>query len=215
MKFFQSDRTHLKICGITKQSEAEQLVAIGVDALGFNFWPHSKRHIPPETTWIKDISNEIWKIGVFVNQEVTLARRMFDNGWINAIQLHGDEPPETIDFFRNLEIPVIKALGIKDLQDIGKAETFHANAILLDTHAPLVFGGTGRTFDWNLAQIFQQRNPETPLILAGGIKPENALSAIQTLKPFMIDVASGAEISPGLKDFDKVNQLLAACKSKP
>jgi phosphoribosylanthranilate isomerase len=107
---------------------------------------------------------------------------------------------------------VVKAVGVKNPEDIEKAGGYDLDAILLDAHAPQVFGGTGEKFDWGLALEFKKRFPEVSLILAGGITPQNAASAISEVRPAALDVASGAEVSPGVKDFDKVRQLLEACR---
>jgi phosphoribosylanthranilate isomerase len=109
-------------------------------------------------------------------------------------------------------VPFFKAIGVKTRDDLARAADFHAKAILLDAHAPGVYGGTGETFDWNAALDFKTGHPEIPIILAGGITPENAALAAGTVRPAAIDVASGAEVSPGIKDFDKVSALLAALK---
>lgn len=131
---------------------------------------------------------------------------------IDVVQLHGDEMPEMVAGFRSAGIPVIKAVGVKDAADIGLAGGYGADAMLLDAHAPRVFGGTGEVFDWSLAGAFKDRFPEVPMILAGGITPLNAREAIAGVRPVALDVASGAEISPGVKDFAKVAELLAACR---
>jgi phosphoribosylanthranilate isomerase len=130
---------------------------------------------------------------------------------IDVVQLHGDETAAVVGGFRKAGIPVIKALGVKDISDIDVAGGYGCDAVLLDAHAPKVFGGTGETFDWSLAKCFSERFPSMPMILAGGITPENAGHAVAEVRPAALDVASGAEVSPGVKDFGKVAALLAAC----
>jgi phosphoribosylanthranilate isomerase len=151
-------------------------------------------------------------VGVFVNQAVELSMRLISEGMIDVVQLHGDETPETVAIFSKAGIKVIKALGVKNTADIEIAGQYDADAILLDAHAPVVFGGTGETFDWSLALDFKSRYPNAPMILAGGITPSNVTEAIRQVRPAAIDVASGAELSPGVKDFTKVQQLLEACR---
>ncbi|MEP2777539.1 MAG: phosphoribosylanthranilate isomerase [Luteolibacter sp.] len=194
--------------------DVERLVELGVDAVGFNFWPKSKRYLAPEEgRWMKDFAGKILRVGVFVNEASDLAFRLFGDGMIDVVQLHGDETPEEVERFTAAGIPVVKALGVKDAGDIARAGAYVADGILLDAHAPVVFGGTGQTFDWGLAKGFMAQHPGMPVILAGGITPENAAEAVVQVKPAALDVASGAEISPGVKDFDKVEALLAACRA--
>jgi len=215
MKLFTNQTTCLKICGVRSESDARELIRIGVDALGVNFWPKSKRYLDPsEALWLKGLAGEILRVGVFVNEHEGLAFRLFEEGMIDAVQLHGDEEPEVVMEYKKAGIPVIKALGVKNEDDIVRAAGYESDAVLLDAYAPHVFGGTGDTFDWSLANEFKLRNPNTPMILAGGIVPENAVAAIAQAKPDAIDVASGAEISPGVKDFEKVRLLLSACRER-
>jgi phosphoribosylanthranilate isomerase len=149
---------------------------------------------------------------VFVNETSDLPYRLFADRMIDIVQLHGDETPETVGGFRKAGIPVIKAVGVRDAADILTAGGHGADAVLLDAHAPKVFGGTGEVFDWGLALDFKKRFPEIPMLLAGGIIPENAGEAATKVRPVALDVASGAELSPGVKDFEKVAALLAACR---
>ena len=126
------------------------------------------------------------------------------------MQLHGDEKPEDTLSYQEACVPFIKAIGVKTLADLDHAAEFRASAILLDAHAPGIYGGTGETFDWNTANEFKTRHPELPVILAGGIVPGNAAAAAAIVRPAALDVASGAEISPGVKDFEKVAAFLTA-----
>jgi phosphoribosylanthranilate isomerase len=213
-RFLDPASVSLKICGVTTRDDAERLVALDVDALGFNFWPRSKRYLAPErAAWLAGLTEKILRIGVFVNEAPELPLRLMSEGLLDAVQLHGDEAPEDAAVYQEAGVPFFKAIGVKTPHDLERAADFRANAILLDTHAPGVYGGTGETFDWNAALDFKKRHPEIPIILAGGITPDNAALAAATVRPAALDVASGAEISPGIKDFDKVAALLAALKS--
>jgi phosphoribosylanthranilate isomerase len=107
---------------------------------------------------------------------------------------------------------VLKALGVRGPDDLARARDFGAAGILLDAHAPGVYGGTGEVFDWNVARSHRDAHPETPIILAGGIVPGNATAAAMAVRPCALDVASGAEIRPGVKDFEKVDALLEAIR---
>jgi phosphoribosylanthranilate isomerase len=212
MEFLGNKGTSLKVCGVTSRADAERLAAMAVHAVGFNFWPRSKRYLDPgPNTWMKALAGGILRVGVFVNEAGDLAYRLFGEGMIDVVQLHGDEPPTVVAGFRKAGIPVVKALGVKDGADIAAAGGFGADAVLLDAHAPKVFGGTGETFDWGLAARFREKFPAIPMILAGGITPDNAAQAVAEVRPAALDVASGAEISPGVKDFGKVAALLEAC----
>jgi phosphoribosylanthranilate isomerase len=210
-RFLDSSSVSLKICGVTTRDDAEQLVALGVDALGVNFWQHSPRFLAPANAgWLSELAGRILRVGVFVNAPAALALGLFRDGLLDAVQLHGDETPEATAIYQKSGVPFFKALGVRTRADLDRAADFDARAILLDAPAPGVYGGTGGTFDWNAANDFKSRHPLLPLILAGGIVPANAALAAATVRPAALDVASGAELSPGRKDFQKVSALLAA-----
>ena len=209
--FFDPARTSLKICGVTTRDDAERLASLGVHALGVNFWPNSKRHVDPAAAaWLRDLTGRILRVGVFVNQAAELPLRLVAEGLLDVVQLHGDETPEDAALLRQAGLPFIKAVGVAGRGELARAGDFGARAILLDAHAPGVYGGTGETFDWNAAIDFKQKHPDIPVMLAGGITPENAAEAVATVRPAALDVASGAEVSPGIKDFTKVAALLRA-----
>ncbi|RYD38624.1 MAG: phosphoribosylanthranilate isomerase [Verrucomicrobiaceae bacterium] len=210
-RFLDTDHVSLKICGVTTRGDAQRLVDLGVEALGANFWPQSKRHLSPtDASFLKDLAGNILRVGVFVNEPAELPIRLFNEGLIDVVQLHGDEKPADAAPYVAAGIPFIKAIGVKTLSDLSLAAEFGAAAILLDAHAPGVYGGTGEAFDWNVANDFKKQHPALPIILAGGIIPGNAALAADTVAPAALDVASGAELSPGVKDFAKVSQLLSA-----
>jgi phosphoribosylanthranilate isomerase len=205
----------LKICGVTLADDAEELIALHIDALGFNFWPKSKRYLnPADATWLPGLSGRVLRVGVFVNTPIQDAIRLVRQGYIDVIQLHGDEQPADARPLADAGIPFIKAIGVATREDADHAMEFGATAILLDAPSPGVYGGTGNAFDWTLADEFRRNHPDLPLILAGGITPENAAAAIAAVHPAALDVASGAEISPGRKDLRKVAALLAAIRGE-
>lgn len=215
-RFLDPASVALKICGVTRRDDAEQLATLGVDALGVNFWPHSKRFVAPrQAAWLGLLAGRILRVGVFVNQPATLALQLVRDGLLDVVQLHGDETPAEAAIYHNEGVPLFKALAVTSAGDMAGAADFRAAAILLDAHAPGVYGGTGTTFDWNSALAFKARHPQVPLILAGGIVPANAALAAATVAPAALDVASGAESGPGLKDFRKVAALLAALNRQP
>ncbi len=208
--FFSTHRCSLKICGVTTAADAQGLVDCGVAALGVNFWPLSKRYISPDDAapWLKEVRGSILRVGVFVNAAIDYIAELHAQGLIDAAQLHGDESPEDLQQLLDRGIPCIKAIGIRDEDDLAQLGAYQAaHALLLDTAAPGVYGGTGSTFDWTLAIEAMMRFPHMPVLLAGGITPQNAAEAIATVHPAAIDIASGAETSPGMKDFEKVKSL--------
>lgn len=197
-----------------RAGDADELIALGVEALGVNFWPQSKRYLAPtKAEWLLPLAKQILRVGVFVNAAPELPLQLWKDGYIDVIQLHGDETPDDVQAYRNANAPFIKAIGVKSIDTLKHADAFGANALLLDAHAPGVYGGTGVTFDWQTALDFKAEHPNIPIILAGGIVPQNAKQAIDTVAPAAIDIASGAESSPGIKDFNRVQALLRAIRS--
>jgi phosphoribosylanthranilate isomerase len=210
-RFLSPDAVSLKICGVTTREDALRLADLGIDALGVNFWPPSKRHLAVQNAgWLRGLAGRILRVGVFVNQQPDLPLRLFAEGLLDAVQIHGDETPEDAAVYRQEGVPFVKGIGVRTIADLARAADFKASAILLDAHAPGIYGGTGETFDWNAALDFKAAHPGIPLVLAGGITPLNAAHAAGTVNPTALDVASGAEISPGVKDFEKIAALLSA-----
>ena len=203
----------LKICGVTSASDATALADLGVDALGANFWPSSRRFLDPARAgFLVELAGRIIRVGVFVNSSPDLAVSLVEAGLIDIVQLHGDEPESDLVTIRKHGIPVIRALAAGEDGALPPIQDFPGDAILLDAHAPGVYGGTGKTIDWNAAAGFVATHPELPVILAGGITPENAPEARRTVRPAAIDIASGAESAPGIKDLEKVRALLASVR---
>ena len=177
--------------------------------MGVNFWPQSKRYCAPESaaTFLPAAKGRILRVGVFVNPDPALIRDLLDRDLLDLVQFHGDESPE---FCRQFGSPFLKAIGVESPDSLATTAEFGAAGILLDAHAPGAYGGTGRTIDWSLAANFVEEHPTLPVVLAGGITPENAAAALRAVHPAALDVASGAESAPGIKDFQKIQALLAS-----
>ena len=200
--------TLVKICGITTLADAMVAVEAGADALGFNFYRPSPRYIRPENAReiIDRLPESILKVGVFVNEDVESVARIATEANLSAVQLHGDESPEYCHELAGQY--VIKVFRAGDGVDV---ETYGVDAIMLDTKDDLLRGGTGRVFDWSIAQ---RTNDSTPkLFLAGGLSPENVAEAITTVRPYAVDACSSLEESPGRKDHTRVRAFVKAVRS--
>jgi len=198
----------VKICGITSAKDARGVVAAGADALGINFWPKSKRYISMESAraWLPDVP--VTRVGVFVNATLAEITATVESGLIDIAQLHGDETPEFAQALADRGVSVIKALGVKDETSLTGLEEFPGQGILLDAYCPVEYGGSGETFDWDLARKIVVENPDRRVVLAGGLNPENITAAVEAVRPAAVDIASGVELSPGVKDLEKVAQLI-------
>jgi len=188
----------VKVCGITNPHDALMAIELGADALGFIFAP-SPRRISPEKARdiIRSIPPFAKTVGVFVNEELTTIRRIADYCSVDLIQLHGNEHP---DICLELMPRAIKAFRIKDKLSLESVRAYYgtARAFLLDTYSEEREGGTGKTFNWDLA--IKGKGLGVPIILSGGLRPSNIQRAILTVQPYAVDVNSGIEESPGKKD---------------
>ena len=202
----------IKICGLTNKDDALNAIALNVDALGFIFYEHSPRYISPEKveTFVLDLPPFINTIGVFVNATPDYINSVVKRCKLNGIQLHGSEPPE---FCTQFSLPTIKAIPVREHSDITAIPKYKGcvNGILLDTKAENVHGGTGKTFDWGLA--LEAKEYDTPLILSGGINAKNIEKALKMVAPYGIDICSGVEKEPGIKDYNKMQELIGAIKT--
>jgi len=199
----------VKICGITNLEDALAAVDAGADALGFVFYPKSPRRIEPQdaASIIRRIPPFIATVGVFVDAPADQIRLIQMRSGLSLIQFHGDEPPEEVALFERC---AIKAIRVREQCDLERASLYRVRAILLDTQADGIPGGTGTSFDWRLAPGAAFR---ANLILAGGLTPENVRSAVQMVKPAAVDVASGVEAGPGKKDRHKVIEFIREAKA--
>ena len=200
--------TLVKICGITNLDDALAAIAAGADALGFNFYKPSPRYITPHAA--RDIIEQLpaspLTVGVFVNEESPQAvMNIANEATIKAVQLHGDESP---DYCRELasRTSVIKTFAVSDSFDPKLAFAYEVDAIMLDTRDNRLRGGTGRVFDWSIAQQVSQIIPK--LYLAGGLSPENVAEAINKVRPYAVDACSSLEDKPGTKNHERMRALI-------
>lgn len=213
-QFLDPASPSLKICGVTRHADALALVNLGVDAIGVNFWPESKRHVAPgKADWLHQISGMVLRVGVFVNPSVDFSIGLWRDGLIDVIQLHGDEGAQHHEALIAAGVPFIQAIAMTPGGQTAAAMPMMASAILLDAHAPGVYGGTGQVIDWHAARVLRDTYPHLPMILAGGITPENAAAAIAVVQPAALDTASGVESAPGIKDLEKSARLIASIRS--
>lgn len=192
-------RTGVKICGITREEDALAAIAAGADALGFNFYPKSKRAVRlyDITSWAGALPADIARVAVVVRPEESLLRDLARSGLFHALQFHGGEDPEFCAAWGGRFY--IKARPISDEASVEAALVDPAPCLLLDAHAPGQHGGTGRTIDWDLATRVA-RSADRPVVLSGGLRPENVADAVQRVRPVAVDTASGVESAPGIKD---------------
>ena len=192
----------VKICGITRVEDAEAAVAAGAGAIGFIFWPKSPRFIDPHRarTIAAGLPPFVTPVGVFVNQPLEYVNGVASLVRLGAVQLHGDETPS---FAGAVSRPVIKALAVTADPHIWAPRV----RLLLDVADPVARGGTGRTIDWAAAaRLADQRQ----MLLAGGLTPDNVSDAIARVRPYGIDVSSGVERAPGIKDHQRLRALFEA-----
>ena len=193
-----TDKVKVKICGITNLEDALIAVKLGADALGFIFAP-SPRQIAPQKARaiIRAVSPYTKTVGVFVDEAPAKVSEIRQHCGFDWIQLHGDESPA---FCKEWMPYAIKALRIKDESSLQTGQTYHGKvrALLLDTYCKEMAGGTGKTFNWELA--IKIKNQGTPIILSGGLTPSNIAAAIHRVRPYAVDVNSGIESYPGKKD---------------
>ncbi len=203
--------TLIKICGITNLEDAVAAVAAGADALGFNFYKPSPRYITPQNAReiIEQLSGSLLKVGVFVNEELESVRNITAEADLTALQLHGDESPAYCSELAHQYI--IKVLAVSHDFDPTMTQRYQVDAIMLDTKHNTLRGGTGRAFDWSIAQQVSQRVPK--LYLAGGLSPENVADAIETVRPYAVDACSSLEDQPGTKNHERMRAFVAAVRS--
>jgi len=200
----------VKICGITNSSDAWAAVEAGADALGFMFYEPSPRHVSfsvaAEIT--RNLPPFIARVGVFVDASADFVQRAADECGLDTLQFHGSESPE---FCLGFSLKSIKAFRIRDENSLRELSSYQTSAWLLDAFVANKLGGTGVAFNWELACL--ARKFGRPIILAGGLQPENVAEAIRKVQPFAVDVSSGVEASVGKKDHLKLRAFIQAARS--
>ena len=207
-------RVRVKICGLTNRENALEAIGLGADALGFNLYPGSKRYLSldRESEWIRTLPPFVTRVAVLVNASLEEALRVAAHPAIDIVQFHGDEDEAYCAKFAEIGRPFIKALRLRDAASIPSAGRFSTANLLLDASAPGAFGGTGTLIDLDLAAECVRRHPSLRFTLAGGLNPENAATAVRAVKPYAVDVASGVESAPGIKDAGKMRAFIGAVK---
>ena len=197
----------VKVCGITRRQDAVLAVELGAAALGFVFWPRSPRAVTADR--VREITDGfppfVSRVGVFVNASQAAILATATEAGLTCIQLHGDEDASA---YVDLPLPVIKALPVGEGFSLSAVQDLPSRVtVLLDAHDPIRRGGTGRTIDWTMAaQVAARRRT----ILSGGLHAANVRDAIARVHPHMVDVSSGVESAPGVKDAEKLQAFFAA-----
>ena len=205
--------TKVKICGITNLEDALLSTKFGADALGFNFYKKSPRYIPHEKAReiIAQLPQEVLKVGVFVNESLEKICKIAETAKLDAIQLHGEETPEfSAELKAKTNLEIIKAFRVSENFEPEDVLEYKVDAVLLDAYTPKEHGGTGETFDWEIAKKVQAIFPK--MYLAGGLTIENVGKAAENVKPFAVDACSGLESEKGIKDSAKVNNFISKLK---
>jgi phosphoribosylanthranilate isomerase len=201
----------VKICGLCRAEDAHAAVRAGADALGFNFWPGSKRYLPPAEAGriVRELPPFVAAVGVFVNAtREEIAAAVLSSG-VGVAQLHGDEAPEAC---RDLPVRVVKAIRVASEADVLRLAAFRdagVGTFLLDGPSA-GYGGSGARFDWALASSAKRWGR---VILAGGLTPGNVAEAIRAVRPWGVDVASGVEVAPGVKDAERMGRFVAEARA--
>jgi phosphoribosylanthranilate isomerase len=203
----QGARLFVKICGVRSLEDALAVARLGADAIGFNFWPPSKRYIDVETA--RGIASQlpptVRRFGVFVNQPQGEVMRALATNVIEVAQLHGDETPDYCQAFGGR---YVKAVRLRDGESLKTLDAYDCDLTLVDSDTP-GYGGSGTRADLSLATLAAARRK---VLLAGGLTPENVSAAVAAVHPFGVDVAGGVESSPGVKDHAKIAAFIRAAR---
>lgn len=202
--------TRVKICGLTNLEDALAAVELGANALGFVF-AKSPRRISPESAAkiVRSLPPILTCVGLFVDESPETVRKTAEECQLSALQFHGNESP---DYCRQFMIKAIKAFRLRDENSLKAIPHYQVDAYLLDTYVEGTPGGTGESFNWDLA--LQAKKFARPIILAGGLTPDNVAEAIRKVRPYGVDVSTGIEAEPGRKDYKKVKEFIKIVRSE-
>ena len=202
--------TKVKICGFTNAKNAQQAAFVGVDAVGLVFYDKSSRHVTIDVAReiVAALPPFVNRVGLFVNANPSLIDEVLCEVALDTLQFHGDE---TVNECVQFHMPFIKSIRVSSETDLKKISNDFsmASALLLDSYSSNTYGGTGKPFDWSLACV----EIDLPVILAGGLNPENIAEAISQVKPFAVDASSGVESAKGVKDIDKIKSFISNIRS--
>ncbi len=202
----------IKICGVTNIEDAKVCADLGVDFIGFVFADSPRRVTKEEAKRIIDeLPETVKKVGVFVNEEISVVEDIAGFCGLDALQFHGDEEPDYCMHFMGVG-EVFKAFRLRDKDDLAPIPSYKVNAYLLDTFVEGLYGGTGKTFKWELAT--DAKHFGCPIILSGGLNAGNVGEVIRTIRPEIVDVSSGVEATPGKKDPEKLREFLKIVRGK-
>ncbi len=204
--------TWIKICGITNLEDALETAELGADALGFVFYEKSPRKITKEKAKeiidkMQTVKQRVVKVGLFVDELEEKVKEITSYCNFDILQFHGDETP---DYCKKFPQKIIKAFRIKDKESLVDIPKYEVDYYLLDAYSEVAPGGTGRTFNWDLAK--EAKKFGRPIILSGGLNPENIIEALKKVSPFGVDVSSSVEASPGKKDHKKLKEFITKVK---
>jgi phosphoribosylanthranilate isomerase len=203
------NQVKVKVCGMTNLKDALVAVEEGADAVGFIFYKKSPRSVTMKLVReiILELPPFVDTVGVFVDETAEQINKIADNCNLDLIQLHGNE---SAAFCKRMRRRVIKAFRVKDMQSVKKLSSYQVSGFLLDTFSESLHGGTGKVFDWNLALPAKKIGP---VIMAGGLTANNVQQAIRQVRPYGVDVCSGVESQPGIKDHKKIKAFLKNAKA--
>ncbi len=214
-------KVKIKVCGIRTLEEALGAIEAGVDILGFNFYPKSPRYIIPGDcmrlmvrleTVLREKMAQLTTVGVFVNGDVDFIYAVFRDCHLDMVQLAGDEPPEVMEKLGERAFKVLRLTTPESMLETIRRypRRTMAPAWMVDANRPGMYGGTGQVVDWSLARVLAD---QMPIILAGGLRADNVADAIRQVRPWGVDVATGVESAPGVKDLQKVAEFVRAVRS--
>jgi phosphoribosylanthranilate isomerase len=202
--------TMVKVCGITNVADARVAAEAGADAVGFIFAESPRLVVAEEARRISiALPEDVLKVGVFVNAPPEVVLRTAAEAGLDMAQLHGDETPETVAAVRAGGLPVMKAIRVRNAEDLADVGRFDADLLLLDAYSEKARGGTGERFDWGVAKTLKGRGN---IVVSGGLAPENVREALDFFEPYGVDASSSLEDAPGKKNEDSVRRFIVAAK---